>query len=931
MTRSAPEGPIPVERDADAAWIDMKVASRLFGAIPRQIGRYTILETLGCGGMGLVYRAHDPVLERVVAIKLLNADWSTPDGGRRLHREARAMARLSHPNVVQIYEVGHYDERVFLAMEYIEGDTLETWLDRRPSRAEIFRLFLQIADGVAAAHGVGVTHRDLKPSNILVDARGVAKVADFGLARTNSALDLEHETTDPDIPLLATLSTEDGLFAGTLRYMSPEQHLARRSDARSDQYTYCLMLWEALCGERPIPEPTRIGGLKDADWVPRPPPRAANLPARVRKALVRGLDVDPDRRWPDMAALLAELARPDWVRRHPLALTTVAVAALSATIGWIFTIYAPTSQPPPEPFVCDPEHNPLVRLAHNKVDAWSARLDSAPGIEPVQKFIQAEIDVWYREATALCESSRRGATERELRRAACVVSGAHTIDSSIEEMSTILANTDDSGRLLVKPFADSGVPDPEDWTVPESLWRFCPTHDMDVVAAWHLVLSAEWRRLAREFATVPMLLRLGWVERASAKIRTLEPPGVTLPASFYLNKAKLMHASGRSHDEVRAATERAEYLAESQGDDATLFEARLTLAREAKSDQESERERRRAEALLPRLSDPHGERRLRLLLLYREIWKPEHEAQLRKILREASQIGPSNALALLLSARAERLDFFLAQPLFEQAIALAADDDVRGYINFSAGDFFSRLGEARLAKLHTDAALNHYEALYPKGALVFANIGYTIGINLYYSGESAAGLEYAEMAIVGFRAHKELHPLASALHLRSAIHLRAGDAQRALDDAVEALEAFAMAPPIKDEDAWRISFQTAHLESLVAHGDLTRATALAQSLLRELSRRPELNEDNARDEIELALAKALYLQNRPRQAARILARAHEPGFLASNSYKLAEALELRSRLPGLSTARVRELRAQVRALHLAFGRDGALRAGVDPS
>ncbi|MCU1281702.1 MAG: Serine/threonine kinase, partial [bacterium] len=220
------------------------------------LGRYVVLERLGSGGMGVVYSAYDPELDRKVAIKVLRPDSQIDQS--RLRREAQAMARLQHPNVIAVYDVGMFHGRVFVAMELAEGTTLADWIDERPrSWREIVERLSQAGRGLAAAHAVGLVHRDFKLGNVLVGADGRTRVGDFGLARALAAHDELAAPTDAALPTslsppLHEPLTRSGALLGTPSYMSPEQLQKRPADARSDQFSFCVALYRALYGTRPF-------------------------------------------------------------------------------------------------------------------------------------------------------------------------------------------------------------------------------------------------------------------------------------------------------------------------------------------------------------------------------------------------------------------------------------------------------------------------------------------------------------------------------------------------------------------------------------------------------------------------------------------------------------------------------------------------------
>jgi tetratricopeptide (TPR) repeat protein len=294
------------------------------------VGRYTVLALVGRGGMGEVYAAYDPGLDRRVALKLMSATGGDRDDNaqERLTREAQAIAKLSHPNVVIVHDVGSFEGQVFVAMEFVEGATLAAWLVERPRGwREVLDVFIQAARGLAAAHAAGLVHRDFKPQNVMVARDGTARVMDFGLARR---IDQEEPARDLGAagPVSADLSlTRTGELVGTPLYMAPEQFAAGRVDARTDQFSFCVALYWALCGVHPFgaSSPAEISSAVARGAVAVPPKKIA-APSRVQRALLRGLSTDPEARWPSMDALVDELLRDP--RRQRRRLGWVGVAAL---------------------------------------------------------------------------------------------------------------------------------------------------------------------------------------------------------------------------------------------------------------------------------------------------------------------------------------------------------------------------------------------------------------------------------------------------------------------------------------------------------------------------------------------------------------------------------------------------------------------------
>lgn len=302
------------------------------------LGRYLILDQIGAGGMGVVYVAFDPQLDRKVALKVLRTDLGDDETRfrARLLREARAMARLSHPHVIHVHDVGEEGERVFLAMELVEGGTLKSWMRaKKRSWREALDLFLGAGRGLAAAHKAGLVHRDFKPENVLLDGDGRARVTDFGLARAADSL--------PDAPEPATQETNDSLDApltragtvmGTPGYMSPEQVRGEPADARSDQFGFCATLYEAVYGERAFPGASPDEVMEAvADGRLREAPAESDVPMWLRRILLRGLTLEPSARWPSMDALLEALERDPAERRRRWLTAGAIAAGMLALVG----------------------------------------------------------------------------------------------------------------------------------------------------------------------------------------------------------------------------------------------------------------------------------------------------------------------------------------------------------------------------------------------------------------------------------------------------------------------------------------------------------------------------------------------------------------------------------------------------------------------
>jgi eukaryotic-like serine/threonine-protein kinase len=277
---------------------------------PLRIGRYDLLGLLGAGAYGVVYRAFDPDLRRTVALKVLRPDEHSGDPLRRerMVREAQAMAQLSHPNVVAVYDVGVHSDTIYIVMEYVAGGTVRDYL-KRESRgvAQVLGVYLQAGRGLAAAHAKGLVHRDFKPENVLVGTDGQVRVTDFGLARIAGGGSTALPRGEAQQPV--ELSTTKGVI-GTPGYVAPEQFAGAAADARSDQFSFCVALFSGLYGRHPFRAETglsleelsvrvRAGAVEDI-------PEATRI-RKVHRLLLRGLDPDPKQRLPHMDALLLAL------------------------------------------------------------------------------------------------------------------------------------------------------------------------------------------------------------------------------------------------------------------------------------------------------------------------------------------------------------------------------------------------------------------------------------------------------------------------------------------------------------------------------------------------------------------------------------------------------------------------------------------------
>jgi eukaryotic-like serine/threonine-protein kinase len=303
-----------------------------------RIGHFAIVAEIGQGGMGTVFSAHDTRLGRRVALKLVTVAGTggpAAESSQRLQREAQAMAAISHPNVVTVHEVGSFGAEVFVAMELVDGDTLAGWLAVPRSWSEIVRTFVAAGRGLAAAHDAGLVHRDFKPHNVLVTERGRVCVTDFGLVQAGPWISADRPAGEITLDDRAMTLSETGQVMGTLRYMPPEQLRGEPTDARADQFAFCVALFEALYRQHPFGDGAHAWVVAARDGTPPARVDTGAAPRQIHRAIVRGLAADRQLRFPSMAALLDQLeAGLGRRRRFALAIGGGAIVGLAAFAGF---------------------------------------------------------------------------------------------------------------------------------------------------------------------------------------------------------------------------------------------------------------------------------------------------------------------------------------------------------------------------------------------------------------------------------------------------------------------------------------------------------------------------------------------------------------------------------------------------------------------
>jgi len=390
------------------------------------LDRFIVIERLGAGGMGMVVSAYDPDLDRKVAIKVLRPDklrkGSATDGQQRLLREARALAKLSHPNVTTVYEIGTVGSRVFIAMEYVAGHSMSDWLRECPRDwREVVDMMVQSGRGLLAAHRAGLVHRDFKPENVLIGTDGRARVTDFGLVGIeDTAVSEDSGEFEINRSLSLSLSstlTVAGALMGTPRYMSPEQHHRQKADARSDQFGFCAVLYEALYDQTPFAGDSYWGLASNVSAGKiRQPPKDAEVPAWLWEVARRGMSRDPEDRFSSMEEVLEALQRDrTTTRRRRLALAggVVGFVALSglAAAGFLRGT--------------DSEHEPCRGARAELSGVWdvavAGRLEAAfatstkPYAAETQKTVRGLLDdyaaAWVEMRTEVCEATHVRGTQ----------------------------------------------------------------------------------------------------------------------------------------------------------------------------------------------------------------------------------------------------------------------------------------------------------------------------------------------------------------------------------------------------------------------------------------------------------------------------------------------------------------------------------------
>lgn len=548
------------------------------------IGRYVVLEPLGEGGMGVVYTAYDPELDRKVAIKLLRPgrEYRRDEDGQRLLREAQAMARLTHPNVITVHDVGQHWDMVFIAMEFVRGQTWSAWQKAETrSLEEILEVARGAARGLRAAHDAGLVHRDFKPDNVMLGDDGRVRVMDFGLAHMEDELE-EIDITQPSeidgaesTGARSVRLTEAGTVIGTPAYMAPEQFLGQPTDARTDQFGFCVSVFEAVYGQRPFAGKSAltIGAEVMAGNVEVPP--SDDVPTWIRDLLLRGLAVSPADRWPSMADVERALAHDEAPTRRRgwlLGLALIPVAAWAATAS-------PDAEE--QPSVCTGAHEELSSVWSPERAAEIRRafaVSEFPFAQDAGTHVVARLDAyaaeWEAGHTEACEATRvRGEQSAELldARMRCLDNRRRSLGSLVETLvdadddvvakgSDVAAQLPSVARCAEVDYVTATVEPPDDHQLADA-----------VSVLQNRLMGIEALESAGKYAK-------GWamVEAVEQDAASLDYP--PLHAQVALRKG-MLGLRTRHYDEAEAAFRTAFFDARRVGDDETRTRAAVFLVR----------------------------------------------------------------------------------------------------------------------------------------------------------------------------------------------------------------------------------------------------------------------------------------------------------------------------------------------------------------
>ncbi|HUQ07277.1 MAG TPA: serine/threonine-protein kinase [Kofleriaceae bacterium] len=723
------------------------------------IGRYLIKEVVGAGGSGLVLAALDTELGRKVAIKVLSREQE--EGRIRLMREAQAMARLSHPNVVTVHEVIRVGDREGIVMELVDGVDLATWRkDTTPTWREVVAVYIQAARGLAAAHRIGLVHRDFKPSNALIDRDGVVRVTDFGLVRAASEHPITGDDDTPPPPPIEGAAWEDvsltrtGVILGTPAYMAPEQHAGGPVDARTDQWALACSLYHALYNQRPFPGhtlselATSVLGAKLRDE-----PRSSKVPRPIRAAIRRALSKEPGERYATMDQLIGALAPP---RRGGVAVAAVGVAAVGAVAALSFARSDDASTR------CRGLEAPFTAIWNaGRAAELEARFTSvgsdagAATADTVVAGLDKRGKQWVEARIQTCAQGQQGVISSELldRRVRC-------LDGRLVEMETII-----SAWLTIERDSIGGAPDVVDRM---HAIADCEDPSQTIPLPTDPALRAEITRGERVLAQAWALAEVGFFDRSRPLAAEAVAIGDRAAWAPFQARALMQLSKALSHEdkgtEALALIDRAATAAARAGDDLNFAETLISrfwvVAVDLGRPDDALAGQQYIELALERAKNPPRQRahwlhHLAAAYYYKHRYDDALAAERasQAILKELFPPGHvelrdgDNSIAVFQSARGE---YDEAQRLLEAT--LAHDLRTRGPDHPVVASDLLNLGDIDQARGDLVAALARFE----RGAAILAKAGQpewmyslSVGFARYELGRWSTAIESLERALAG--------------------------------------------------------------------------------------------------------------------------------------------------------------------------------------
>ncbi len=762
-------------------------------------GRYTVLEPLGQGGMGVVLAAYDARLDRRVALKLLHSQEESEHGHARMVREAQAMARLSHPHVVAVYDAGTLEDgSVFIAMEYVQGRTLRRWCEEQPRTwREVLQAYVDAGRGLAAAHAAGLVHRDFKPENVLVGLDGRVRVTDFGAARAESLPTPAPLPAEPP-PLAPGAAWEDsltmpGMVLGTPRYMAPELFHRQSADVRSDLFAFCVALYEALHGQPAFAGTSRQERMQ-AQLAGRvnPPPTPSPVPAAVTRAVLRGLETDPARRPASMLALLALLEEDPAVRRQgrwrtlAQASAAGALAALLLTLGGLHLHEQRNA--------CAHQERRLAGVWDRPVREQLRQALVATGVpyagETAARVAQAldgYAGTWVTLRAQACEAERESPGHAQSL-AVLQVRCLERRRSQLRALTELLARSPDAELVPRAIQAVQSLPSLQDCTDAQVLTAAVPPPEDPRVRERTEALQPEVDRLEALYEAGKYQEGLALGERLSGALEALDYPPLRARALVHL----AMHREGVGDSRgAEAAARQALLLAARGGDDAMMARAYSMLPfvvgfRQGRA-QEVLALELAVQAAVERARDDHAAAHALngFGLVYHSLGQTEaaRERLERSLALWQKLLGPENARA---AAVLNNLGFVLldlqrpqeAQECVERALRMF--EKVLGPEHPDVANTLNSLGDVLRARGRDAEALAVYERALALGERVLGPEHLFVAESLHGQGRALLKLGRPEEARARLeRALKANTPLEAELRLALAQVLRALGQERA--------------------------------------------------------------------------------------------------------------------------------------------------------